>query len=224
MPDKQKPHWFWGKFPSARGKPQEPAPPEPQKPSKRSRFIRKVGEFFKGSKKEPEPAPTSPTPKNFDTPLLEEDAQESGDKQTVKERELSEAELEHVRMLEAEEFEEYSRDQVALSLCRCEVEELKSDIEVVRAFMKHKVRFEDFNRDFARYLKHPNLLIKIHSELYNPDVGIPQIISLLAFKQVINLRQAAPEAAQAPDAEAEAAETEMRSPPPSPTQLPAKKR
>ena len=196
--------------------------------------MRKVGELFGGGsspKKESQETRITET-KNFDTPLLEPENEPDSSPQTKKAIELTEAAIEHNRLKEEEEFEIYNKDQVALSLCRFQVQELQSDIEVVRAFMKNKITFEEFNKDYENYLKHPNLLMKIHGELYNPGVGIPQIISLLAFKQVLHLKMPKKTKPQAleeqvvavEDSNEEGAEEDITTPPPSPKErIPDKK-
>ena len=208
--ESSKGHWFWGKFPSRGGAQNTNSAIEAEKQAKngnaaespkKAGFIRRIGDFFRRPKAVPS-QPTSPeeSSRMVQRPLLEEDSTESGSKMpnikttTVKipenksDHTIEELKEEHNRMLMTEEFEEYNKDQVALSLCRLEISEKFSDIQVIRTFMKHKIEFEVFKDNFDEILKHPNLIIKIHDDLYNPDVGVPQIISLLAFNRVINLK------------------------------------
>lgn len=208
--DDSKSHWFWGKFPSKGGSssnqairngPQKGSSPSNSDSPKKAGFIRRIGDFFRRPKAS-ESLSTSPdeSSRMVDRPLMEEVDGNTGDNlKTVKTRSvkvphngseptIDELRDEHTRMLISEEYEEYHKDQVALSLCRVEIGEKKSDIEAIRTFMKHKIDYELFKDNFDEILKHPNLIIKIHDDLYNPDVGIPQIISLLAFNKVINLK------------------------------------
>lgn len=147
-----------------------------------------------------EPASPEEGSKMVTRPLLEEVETSKGGKTPVvkttaisvndtgAEPSLDDMKDEINRMAMGDEFEEYNQDQVALSLCRLEINDQKSDIEVIRVFMKNKIYFDVFKDNFEEILKHPNLIIKIHDDLYNPDIGIPQIISLLAFNRVINVK------------------------------------
>jgi len=181
--DKSK--WFWNKF----GKEEKEVDADP---SKKGGFIRKLGDFF-GKKNIPEVAPGEET---VYRPLLQENIGGGGKIVTdyvqvpisAEQSTLDDARKEHERMLLADEVDLYNQDQVSLSLCRYEISEESSDLEVVRIFMKHKIPYEVFTNNFDEILKHPNLIIKIHDGLYNPDIGIPQIISLLAFGKTINIR------------------------------------
>lgn len=202
-------HWFWGRFPSssrskaakiAQQKAENKAQDPPAKTPKTSGFIRKIGDYFMRPKAITKPTPTevkegSPHEKLLaddpETPKANEirnkgsgiEMSESKESQSK----LTEEEIELQRQEYEEELEEYNRDQVALSLCKIEINEQYSDIEVIRTFMQYKIDFETFKDNFDEILKHPNLIIKIHDSLYNSDVGIPQIICLLAFNKTINM-------------------------------------
>lgn len=195
-------NWFWGKFPSKQpnndtgtSSSPEPVHEETGAPKKKPGLIRRIGNFFSRSKDNPKNQPKVPEPKQA---LLPEE-EEPSDPKVRKVRSQTEAptlsvsdqpthddyQNELQRLEASEEFEEYQRDQVALSLCKLEVSEELQDHQVIKIFMKNKIRYEDYKDNAAEILKHPNLLVKIQDALYNPEDGIPQIISLLAFGKVI---------------------------------------
>lgn len=200
-PDKSG-NWFWGKFPSkypqnereeVQGVPHDKEPPSASK--KKPGLIRRIGNFFSrskgGAKKENE------TPEKQQSLIQESDdpadptvrkvkSQSAAPTNSLPEEVAPEDYQNELQRLEAsEDLEEYQKDQVALSLCKLEVSEDLNDHEVVKIFMKNKIRYEDYKDSAAEILRHPNLLIKIQDALYNPEDGIPQIISLLAFGKTI---------------------------------------
>lgn len=207
--DENQNHWFWGRFPKS-SKAQKTKHPQieakkpledpPVKAPKASGFIRKIGEYFMRPKAIHMPKSGLENDDNPSDQRLLDDSETSNQQvNQIKETELenttgkeeyteiTEEELERQRTEYEEELEEYNRDQVALSLCKIEINEQFSDIEVIRTFMRHKIDFNTFKDNFDEILKHPNLIIKIHDGLYNSDVGVPQIICLLAFNKTINM-------------------------------------
>lgn len=60
---------------------------------------------------------------------------------------------------------------------------------MVDIFESNRVSFEQFSHDPQYFIKNPELMIRIQDGLYLPEHGIPQIISLLAFNQDLNVHE-----------------------------------
>ena len=89
--------------------------------------------------------------------------------------------LESKEYLDNEELEE--ENQIELSLCSQLISPKMSEQEIRDIFNTKKIDYIQFNENPHIILGDPNLMIKIGKKFYEPFIGIPQIISLLAFNK-----------------------------------------
>eukprot|EP00828_Plagiopyla_frontata_P045844 TRINITY_DN7969_c0_g1_i3.p2 TRINITY_DN7969_c0_g1~~TRINITY_DN7969_c0_g1_i3.p2 ORF type:complete len:251 (-),score=57.12 TRINITY_DN7969_c0_g1_i3:868-1620(-) len=73
-------------------------------------------------------------------------------------------------------------NQIELSLCGDLIPKLGED-KLAEIFEKQKVSYELFIQDPQKILQNKNLMVKIGDQVYDWEIAVPFIISLLAFKQ-----------------------------------------
>lgn len=84
-----------------------------------------------------------------------------------------------------ENEEDYSKNdnQIELSLCADLINPDMDKKTINEIFDKHKVVYTKFDNNPHMILNNSNLMIRIGSKIYEPHIGIPQIISMLAFEK-----------------------------------------
>lgn len=74
-------------------------------------------------------------------------------------------------------------NQIELSLCAHLIHEKMEKHKVSEIFNQNKISFQMFDKNPYKILQNENLLIKIGKKIYDSHIGLPQIVSLLAFNE-----------------------------------------
>lgn len=80
-----------------------------------------------------------------------------------------------------DEIEEDS--QILLSLSGNKINGDMDDEQILKQFNKYIINFEEFKEDPYKFITNKDLLIKVHDNIFNSIIGVPYIISLLAFNK-----------------------------------------
>ena len=120
-----------------------------------------------------------------ENPELQKNIEKDVNKKNDEEEETSEQKIinkESKEYLETEELEK-EENQIELSLCSQLISPEMSEKEIKEIFNTKKINYSQFNENPHLILGDENLMIKIGKKFYEPYIGIPQIISLLAFNK-----------------------------------------
>lgn len=77
-------------------------------------------------------------------------------------------------------------NQIELSICGHLVNERTPRASVAKAFAQHRVDFSRFDRDPSRILEDDRLMIKVGKSIYDRQIGLPQIVALLAYNNELS--------------------------------------